>query len=244
MKNWHTEKLVVNDVNVNFNMVVPVDELLKLFEMATFQHSQLMGVDHKTMEEKSNAFWIVSKMKVVNLSPITSGEKINVTTWTRELSTIRALRDCVIKSGQKTKAKFLSEWCCLDLQTRKVRRLNSICYPDLEMERTKYNNITFSNIREQVNETDYVYKRVVRSTDIDMNNHTNNLKYNQMALDAFTVNELNSMIIKEYEVYFVNESHFGDEIRIYKKKIKDGYYIEGVNEEKTIFRAVIKAKRK
>ena len=45
------------------------------------------------------------------------------------------------------------------------------------------------------------------------------------------------------EVYFVNESYFGDEIKIFKKKIKNQFYIEGKTGDKTIFRSVLKLKK-
>ncbi len=244
MKNWHTEKLTIDDTVVDCTMSVPVTELMKMFEIATFNHSNKIGLDHVSMEKKSHAFWVVTKMKVILLQPIKTGEKINVTTWTRELGTARALRDCVIKSGNKIKAKFLAEWCCLDWETRKLRRLNSIVYPELEMEKTNYIKTEFINMREEVSEKDFVYTRTIRATDIDVNIHTNNLKYNYMALDAFSVEELKSFDIKEYEIYFVNESHEGDKIDIYKKKFKNSFYVEGRVGEKTIFKSVIKFKRK
>lgn len=244
MKNWHSEKLLINDTNTDFTSTVSVSELMKMFEIATFNHSNEIGLDHETMEKKSQAFWVVTKMKVALQNPIVIGDKINVTTWTRELGSARALRDCVIKSKNTVKAKFLAEWCCLDFETRMLRRLNSICYPDLEMEKTKYLNLSFSNLKETVCEKDFVYTRTIRSSDIDINMHTNNLKYNQIAFDAFTVSELKNINIKEYEIYFVNESHEGDTIDVFKKKVRNYYYIEGRIGEKIIFKSVIKFKKK
>ena len=244
MKNWHTEKIVIDDTKIDHSLSVPVTELMKLFEIATFKHSTIMGLDHKTMEKKSSAFWVVTKMKVIPTSPIVSGEKINVTTWTHELGAARALRDCVIKNGNRIKAKFTAEWCCLDWNTRRLRRMNSICYPVLEMEKTNNIKTEFTNLRAEMDKKDYIYTRVVRSTDIDINNHTNNLKYNYMAMDAFSVEELKSFEIKEYEIYFVNESHEGDKIDVFKKKINNYFYIEGKTKDKIIFKVVIKFENK
>lgn len=244
MKNCHTEKLTIDDTNVDFNMSVPITELMKLFEVATFKHSNIIGLDHVSIQKHSNAFWVVTKMKVIPKGEICVNDKIKVTTWTRELGYARALRDCAIKVGNCVKAQFLAEWCCLDWDTRKLRRLNSIQYPELEMEKTKYVKTEFTNLRETVEEKDFVYTHTVRSTDIDVNNHTNNLKYNYMAMNSFSVQELKKIDIKEYEIYFVNESYEGDSIDIYKKKVKNYYYIEGKSQDKTIFKVVIKFKNK
>ena len=244
MKNWHTEKIIINDTNVDCNSVVPITEMLRLFQIATFNHSQEIGLDHDSMQQKSNAFWVVTKMKLYLKGDIRSQDKVSITTWTHEVGGVRALRDCVIKNSNSIKVKATSEWCCLDCDTRRLRKMNSICYPDLLMQKTSMLNTTFTNMKEEVQKTDFVYSRVVRSTDVDLNNHTNNLKYNFMAMDSFQVDELRSIEIKEYEIYFVNESYVGDKIEIFKKKVKNHYYIEGKIQDKTIFRSVIKFKKK
>ncbi len=243
MKNWHTEKFTIDDTQTDFSQQVAPTELMRLFEVATFNHSNLIGLDHISMEKNDNAFWVVTKMKFIQCSPINVGDKIKVTTWTRELGLARALRDCVIKKGNQIKTKFLTEWCCLDAETRKLRRMNTISYPMLEMKKTNNIKTEFSNIRELFDKSNYVYTREIRSTDIDVNNHTNNLKYVSMATDAFSLEELKSFQIKEYEIYFINESYVKDKIDIFKKKVKDHYYLEGRVEDKLIFRVVIKFKK-
>ncbi len=244
MKNWLTTKLEIDETNVDFSLSVPIPELMKFFEVATFKHSNLMGLDHIAMEKNSNAFWVVTKMKVIPKNKIVNKEKINITTWTHELGTARALRDCVIKCGNSVKAKFTAEWCCLDLETRRIRKMSTINYPNLDMQKTNNLNLVFTNMRENVDNSNFVYTKIIRSTDIDVNNHTNNLRYNYMTMDAFTVEELKQIDIKEYEIYFVNESYENDKIDVYKKKIKNYFYVEGKIEDKTIFKSVIKFKKK
>ena len=244
MKNWHSEKFLVDDTMVDFTETVPITELIKMFQITTFNHSNIMGLDHVSMIENSNAFWVVTKIKVYLNSKIKTQDKITATTWTHELGGVRALRDCVIKSKNSIKAKCTSEWCCLDYETRKLRKMNSIHYPELEMEKTNNLNTVFTNMREEVSEKDFVYSKIIRAGDIDLNNHTNNLKYNYMALDCFSVEELKHIEIKEYEIYFVNESYEGNKIDVFKKKVKNYFYIEGRIEDKIIFKSVIKVKKK
>ena len=162
MKNWHQEKMIINDTNIDHSNSVPITELMKMFEVVTFNHSNILELDHITMKERSNAFWVVTKMKVIPCSQILSGDKVCVTTFTHDLGTARALRDCIIKSGNKIKAKFTSEWCCLDYETRKLRRMNTIVYPSVEMEKTNFIKTNFSNIRVNVIEKDFVYERTIR----------------------------------------------------------------------------------
>ena len=244
MLNSYIEKFKINDTDVDFESKLSVAEIIKYLQVATFNHSNLLGLDHKSMEENSNAFWVVTKLKVLINNDIKSGDEIKVKTWTHPLTTIRANRDFKIKHKNRVMVKATAEWCCLDYNTRKIRKLNSITYPDLEMKATDCNNIDFCNLMQEYGSKDYVYTKQVNSTDIDINNHTNNLKYNIMALDSFSVSELKSFNIKEYEIHFVNESLFGDKIDIYKKKVGTRYFIEGRMDDKTIFRVCVKFKNK
>ena len=240
MKNLHTEKYLTNDVELDVNELISVQNILKLMQRVTFAHSSIIGLDHKTMIERDNAFWVITKMKYVCRHPICANQKITLKTWTRTPQSVRFLRDLQIKDKNKLMISGISEWCCLDYETRALRRSISIKYPNLEMVETKNNNITFTNLRVDVDNKDFVYSRTIMSTDIDVNLHTNNLKYTNIALNALTLEELKSHTIKEYEIYFVNETRIGDVIDIYKKNVKGYYYIEGKRSEQTIFRVVIK----
>lgn len=243
MKNLYSDKLVVDATCLDMNLNMSILEIMRVVESTTFNHSHLMGLDHDDMVKHSNAFWIVNKIKLSIVNPNIRGyETIKISTWTHEPGILRFDRDSLIKRGNNVMVKAMSEWCCLDATTRRPRKASSVYYPEMEMVCTKSNNLTYSNLRLDVEDKDYVYTRRVRATDIDVNNHTNNLKYNFMALDAFTADELNKLNIKEYEIYFVNECYEGDEIKIYKKKQRNYYYIEGKSQDKTIFRVVLKVK--
>lgn len=242
MKNSYSEKLTVDATCLDKNLNMSILDMMRVIEVAIFNHSHIMGLDHDDMIEKSNAFWIVNKIKLSIINPIRGYDNVKISTWTHEPGMLRFDRDMMIKCGNNIMVKGSSEWCCLDADTRRPRKSSTIYYPELEMVCTKKNNLTYSNLRLNVTEQDYIYTRPVRTTDLDVNNHTNNLKYNYIALDAFTAEELNNLNIKEYEIYFVNESHEGDEIRVYRKKKKNYYYIEGIARDKTIFRVVIKIK--
>lgn len=244
MKNYYEESSIVGDVELDYDLKVPVTETMRLIENIVFRHADAIGLDHTTMQKKSNAFWVVTKIKLKLLSNLCQGDKYTISTWTHEPGLVRACRDMMIKSNGKTKVEGSSEWCCLDCNTRKLMKMRDVAYPELEMVKTDKLDLAFTNMRLDVTKKDYVYTRTIRSTDIDVNHHTNNLKYNYMAFDTFTLSELKKMCIKEYEIYFVNECHEGDLIDIYRVKQKDYYYVEGKLTDKTIFRVVMKVKAK
>ena len=243
MKNYYAERHIVDATNLNMNSQMSITNILRIIEGTTFNHAKELGLDHYNMIEKCNAFWIVSKIKLKIINPnICERDKITISTWTHLPGMLRFDRDSAIKIGNKLMVKATSEWCCLDATTRRPRKSNTVYYPEIEMVCNKSNNLKYTNMRVDVDKKDFVYTRQVRSTDIDVNNHTNNLKYNYFALDAFSVDELNKLNISEYEIYFVQESKENDLIDIYKTKKGKYYYIEGKSQNNTIFRVVIKVK--
>ncbi len=240
MKNVYIDKVVTDSTSVDFTYNMPIYEAVRLAMRVALSHAEQIGLGHEIMEQKSNAFWIITKLKMFINNDIKSGQKLSLKTWCHVPELARCKRDYNIKMGGKLMAKGSMEWCCLDMDTHKVRKISSINYPDVEIQ--EYENVepNYTNLREEVTTKDYIYTYTVRSTDIDMNKHTNNLKYNFMTINAFTVEELNKIKIKEYELYFVNESHEGDKIDIYRKRIKKYYYVVGKIEDKVIFKSVLK----
>lgn len=243
MKNLYNEKIYVDSTQIDFEGKLPIIQIMKFLEIATFNHADKIGLDHTTMLKDSNAFWIVTKMKLIIKDYPIEHDKLNVSTWTHRPGMIRFDRDYLVKVKNKLSVKATAEWCCLDATTRKLRKSDSIVFPNLEHVDKRSLTEAYSNLKCDIDSKDFVYTRTVRSTDIDINMHTNNLKYSYFAFDAFSTEELKAMFIKDYEIYFVNESKEGDNIDIYKKKVKKNlYYIEGKATEKTIFRIVIKTK--
>ncbi len=242
MKNEHVEKVQINDTEIDFTEVVPITELMRLIEIAAFNHADNIGLDHASMLKFSNVFWVVTKIKLHIKDDVRAHEKISVKTWTHPPTMIRAIRDAEIKCKNKVKVKSSSEWCCLDYDTHKIRKFSTIKYPDLEMLDNREVNLKPLNFKAEMTEKNYVYTKIVRPTDIDLNMHTNNLKYNYIALDAFTTDEFKEFRITDYEIHFLNESHEGDKIDVYKLKKGRVYVVEGRTQEKPIFRVFLKVK--
>lgn len=241
MKNSHTEKYLTGDLDLDINQNVSCLNILKLFLRVAFSHSHAIQLDHNTMQKRDNAFWVLTKMKYVLLHPIGVDQKINLKTWASKPQAVRFVREFKIKNKKQICVQGLSEWCCLDSSTRTIRKSSTIKYPNLKMKEKHTNDLSFSNLKLDVDKTNYVYTKIVKSTDIDVNLHTNNLQYSVMALNSLTLEELNKQIT-EYEIYFAHETQIGDKIDIFKVVKDNTIYIVGETNDKTIFRTVIKCK--
>ncbi|MBQ9709553.1 MAG: hypothetical protein IJV67_02905 [Clostridia bacterium] len=212
------------------------DGILALIQDVTTQHSERMGISHQDLIDKSNAYWVISKIKFKTEGIIDSRREYKVETWPHKPGALRYVRDYRITCNDST-IEGRSEWCILDRDTLAIRRTDSVVYPENfvhDEERTSVSD--FMRFREQVSEGDYSYTYRTVFTDIDCNGHVNNLAYARMALNTFSPEQFEAGGFNAFEIHFISQTYFGNEISIYRKTASSGgEYVEGRMGEKKIF---------
>ena len=195
------------------------------FQDMASRHAITMGVDDFSLLEKDNAMWVVSKTKVkVNKLPLWNDD-VTVRTWPMGAEGVRCNRCYQIIRDGEVLINAMSEWVIIDATTRTLRKVETTSYPnDVEWIKEKSIEERFRRFKDDFAEEDLVYKRLVRSGDIDVTHHTNNVTYITMLLDTFSVKELENMTLKEMEVSYLNESFEGETLSIYRKVREDGTY--------------------
>ena len=195
------------------------------FQDMASRHSIIMGVDDFTLLEKDNAMWVVSKTKIkINKLPLWN-EEVTVRTWPMGAEGVRCNRCYQIKNGDEVLINAISEWVIIDATSRTLRKVETTSYPnDVDWIQEKSIEERFRRFKDEFTDEDLVYKRLVRSGDIDVTHHTNNVTYITMLLDTFSVKELEAKQWEDIEVSYLNESFEGETLSIYRKEKEDGYY--------------------
>lgn len=195
------------------------------FQDVASRHAIFLGVDDFSLLEKDNALWVVSKTKVkINKLPRWNDE-ITIRTWPMGAEGVRCNR-CyqIIKDGEVF-INGITEWVMIDATTRTLRKVETTSYPDdIDWITEKSIEERFRRFKDDFTDEELVYKRLVRSGDIDVTHHTNNVTYITMLLDTFSVKELESMNLNDIEVSYLNESLEGETLSIYRKDKEDGHY--------------------
>ena len=194
------------------------------FQDVASRHAMFLGIDDFSLLEKDNALWVVSKTKIkINRLPRWNDE-ISVRTWPMGAEGVRCNRCYQIINNGEVFINGITEWVIIDATSRTLRKVESTSYPnDIEWIKEKSIEEKFRRFKDDFTEDDFVYKRLVRSGDIDVTHHTNNVTYITMLLDTFSVKELESMTLKEVEISYLNESLEGETLSIYRKKTDEGY---------------------
>lgn len=240
MKNTYKIDYTVKYSEVDSGYRMRLDHIVTHFQDITGLHSNEMEIDGKTLLEKSNAFWVLTKLKMKIYRFPNFDKTVEIETWPTVAKGVRFGRDYKISKNGSPLISGTSDWCTLDYDSHKPRRVDTIHYPHTMPHREDRSGAgEYLRIKEEINEADYNHTHRSSFVDIDTNTHTNNVAYLRMILNCFTPDEFEAMKIDEFQINFLSQTFYGDEIKVYKKKTDYGFYIEGHCNETIVFNCVI-----
>lgn len=195
------------------------------FQDVASRHAMFLGIDDFSLLKNDNALWVISKTKVkINKLPLWNDE-ISIRTWPMGAEGVRCNRCYQIIKDNEVYINGITEWVIIDATSRTLRKVETTSYPtDIDWITEKSIDEKFMRFKDDFSDEDFVYKRLIRSSDIDVTHHTNNVTYITMLLDTFTVKELEDMVLKDVEVSYLNESFEAETLSIYRKTKDDGYH--------------------
>ena len=59
---------------------------------------------------------------------------------------------------------------------------------------------------------------------MDVNGHINSVKYIEHVLDLFPIDWYKTHRIKRFDIAYVAESHYGDQLKFYREKVDDNTF--------------------
>ena len=223
-------RITINDVS--FCGKSDISDVMTIFQDAVTKHTHYLGADAPMVYKKLNAKWVITRIRFEADGVLSMDDKYTVKTWPLKAKPLRFGRSFVIEKEDKRIIKAYSEWCLLDADTDAVIRTDRLDMPIKEYLTDTAVDNKFSMARGDFCDSDIVYKRTMRQSDIDLNRHVNNVSYIRLALDCFSSDELENMNISSFEMYYIAQCYEGDTLTLYRK---DGC-IEARNGDKPIFR--------
>ena len=103
------------------------------------------------------------------------------------------------------------EMCLIDLNTSRISALSAVGFDKLEVHKSI---LPGSFSRFAVTNATQKDRVVVKNSNIDCNNHTNNTEYIRLLLDSYPMEHLRTRRIKSIEVNYINQSRLGEELVI------------------------------
>ena len=199
-----------------------------------------LGCDGVIYREKYNAFWVFTKSRLSFVRRPDWREKIDATTFPIDNAGFKAHINTILKD--KNGATLIianQEACVLDLEKHRPVKLTNLNYPKENFPEPVFSE-SFEKFEYSPSEEDFKYEQQIRSQQIDMSHHLNNIEYIKFALNVFSDDFLLSHEAKSIEVHYTGESKEGQILRIYSKTNGDTTQIVIKESERCVFEMQIK----
>ncbi|MGL5378949.1 acyl-[acyl-carrier-protein] thioesterase [Clostridium sp.] len=214
---------------VDCNLNCTIKSLINFIEDIGTTQSEGLGVGIDYLNERKMA-WVFYQYDINIKRYPRHGETIKIVTEPYGFKRFYALRsyDMYDESGEKiveAKAVFF----LIDIEKRRAMRVPADQYEVYGVDGDIKGNVNIERL-EKLEEAMYSKSFGVRFSDIDSNNHVNNTKYVEWAMESLPVE-----IIKDYElerivVTFEKECHYGQEIQSKSAVLElEGYKIKSIH---------------
>ena len=213
MSKSFTKKYEIHYYEVNSKMRCKLPAIINFFEDVGTQQSEDLGGGIEYCR-KNNCGWVFYKYDVKMHRYPMFGETISITTQPVGFKKFYGLRKYVIKDedgnviGEGSALFFL-----IDLEKRRPMRIQDEQYAFYGVDGDLDYDISMDKI-EKCDEEQYHKQFDIRYSDIDSNNHVNNVKYFEWAIEAVPQEVITNYVLRRIKVIFEKETTYGDKISV------------------------------
>lgn len=175
-----------------------------------------------------NCSWVVSRFAMEIETIPTIGDKLSVETWVKDVNNVFTTRNFRLtnetingNSGVMGYAKL--SWAVLDLDTRRSMPMSEV--PDLNRFIIDEDVPMQPASRIPDIEGEVASGFEVKYSDIDLNVHTNVLKYLEAICNVFSLDFYAKHILKRVEINFLRELNFGDKGNVYYEEVAENDFL-------------------
>ncbi len=196
-----------------------IPDTFALFMDAATEHACALGCGLDTLGQRG-LFWLTVRTRVRFFRRAHMLERVTLSTWPETPGKLRTNRDYRIEQGGELLAAGKTEWTVLDRNTGRLHPLEDVFTPGLEFGSEAVWTEPFTRMRDEPMETFARY--TVRSTDIDLGGHMNNVAYLRALAGAFTCEAWQALHIRELEIAYRASCFEGDTLLWQKRADPDG----------------------
>lgn len=223
-----TEQQFVHASDTDFRSKGKLSFILDMMQRAADSAVGKLGI---SIEEIMNAGmgWMLITLDL-ELSRIPrANDQLAVRTWSKGTKGALWQRDYRIFDGDNIEiAKARTIWALVDIEKRKILRPNAL---PVKVEHYSDDSVGDFPVKVSIPSDiamKAVYQYQVRYSGLDSNGHLNNACYGDLCCDALSLTEWNDTELKHFQITYLQEAKFGDEMTILRSRLTDeGVYIRG-----------------
>ena len=205
-------------------------------------HASERGFGIATLNE-DNYTWVLSRLAIDLEEMPYQYEEFTVQTWVENVYRLFTDRNFAILNKDGKKIGYArSVWAMINLNTRKPADLltlhggsivDYVCDEPCPIEKPSRIKVTTDKPSA---------KLTAKYSDIDINGHVNSIRYIEHILDLFPIQLYMRKQIQRFEMAYVAESYYGDELSFFEEEVnEDEYHVEiKKNDCEVVCRAKVK----
>lgn len=195
-------------------------DVFRLFMDIAGDHAERIGVGIADMKKKG-LFWLTVRTKIRYYYRPRLFEAITVRTWPMAPERVRGLRCYELVSDEGLAASGKTEWAVMNIETGRVASLAGVYPEGLRFPETLSLEAAFSRISPENAEPYAEYR--VRSSDIDVGGHMNNVAYIDALMGSFSSDELERLCPSDIEAVFRAPCFEGDALTFSRLNTGSGF---------------------
>jgi acyl-ACP thioesterase len=208
-----TKKYEIHYYEVNSKLRCKLSSIVDFICDIGTQQSELLGggIEYCT---KENCAWVFYKYDIKMHRYPMFGETISITTQPVGFKKFYGLRKYIIKDGKGDLiGEALALFFLIDIEKRRPMRIQQEQYDFYGVDGDVDYDISIDKMG-KINKEECKYHKQfsIRYSDIDSNNHVNNVKYFEWAIEAIPLDVINNYTLKRIKVIFEKETTYGDVI--------------------------------
>lgn len=227
--------------DVDFKKQLKLSSLFGFFQDTAGFASEEMNLGIQTVMEKYGVTWVLMRIRTDILRYPRLHDEITIETWPAIMTRVEFNRDFFVRDASgEVIIKGVSTWVLMDMQTRRLKRTNTI-EADYPQAQRRAIDCELGKIRD-FGHLETAYRKTIGYSDVDVNGHLTNSKYVDYIMDCFSVQEHRENDVHSLEVNYLQEALPGETL-ILKKDVSQlserTVFVEGIKETdgKTAFRA-------
>lgn len=208
----YTKDWEINFIQCYPNGQLKLTELCNILQLTAGFHAEMGGLSFSDMQVFHQA-WVLSRMRVEVTELPKWRDIVTVKTWIVEMQGSKSIRALEWYVGDKKLGGSLTYWVVLNTTLRKPEKLalsfeHFQLFPDQLATEKSFDKITLNP------NTNLLKYKTVELSDLDIVNHANNVKYLEWCLDCINPTLLLKNGIKAFDMNFLRELHWHDEITL------------------------------
>ena len=210
MNNIFYKDYVITPGMCDYSARLGLADTFSIFQDIASEHAGELGIGANLLPERG-LFWLTVKTKIHFIKRPAMMSRAVAKTWPKEADGLRCWRDyLLVDEAGEVLAEGKTEWAILNHRTGRPIKCGEVYPEGLQLLEDDVITEGFARIEPDFSGCEKLGEYKVRSVDIDLGGHMNNVAYLRSLFGLFSSRELKEMNITEVEVYFKKSCFEGE----------------------------------